>query len=145
MARNVAVYDDQGRLLRGRFTGPAFPFGASEAGTLGPKSDLEVALTSMVNILSTPKRSVPYDQTIGSEVPLLLWEPLDEVTLGLLRYYAGKDLSDQEPRIVVHAAYAQRIWDNKVRVTPVFSLVGDAQSQVHNAPLTFMRVSGEGA
>jgi phage baseplate assembly protein W len=143
VSRALMVLDDDGRIVVGRYTGSGYPFGADEQGTLGPKSDLEVIVTSMANILTTPKGDQVYDETIGSVVPLLMFDILDEVTLGLIRYYTVKDLSDQESRIVVHAAYARRIGDNAVKVTPVFSIVGDPTQQVHNAPLTFQR-DGEG-
>ena len=131
--------DAQGRPILGKYTGSAFPFGPTEDATLGPKPDLNVVVTSIAVILSTEKGSVVYDPEAGSVVPLLMFEPLDEVTLGLIRYFTLKDLSDQEPRAVFHAAFTEREGDSVVRVSPSFSLVGDPRSEVHNAPLTFRR------
>lgn len=141
-ARSEILADERGRVIVGRYTGAAFPLGPDESTTLGPKSDLMVVFTSIANILSTPKGSVVYAPELGSIVPHLMFEPLDEVTLGLIRYYTFKDLSDQEPRAVVHTVYTVRNGDFGVRVSPSFSLVGDPRGEVHNAPLTFRREAG---
>jgi phage baseplate assembly protein W len=134
--------DAQGRQIIGRFTGPAFAFGASEAGTLGPKDDVAVIFTSIANILSTPKGSIPYDPNLGSVIPHLLFEIVDDVTMSLIRHFARKDLEDQETRIVVNNVQTARIGDFSIRVMPSVSIVGDPLGRVLNAPLTFIREGG---
>lgn len=123
----------------GRYTGPGYPFGASEYTVLGPKPDVLVIVTSMVNIITTPKGTIPYAPQRGSIVPLLLFEPFTDVTLSLLRYYTAKDLSEQEPRIVVRAVFTERISDFAVSVRPSFQIVGDPVGDVLSAPLTFTK------
>lgn len=121
----------------GRYTGPAFPYGPSVAGTLGPKSDIAVIFTSIENIIGTPVGTVPYDPTIGSYVPYLLFDLNDEVNRSLIRYYTFKDLSAQEKRIVVYGAYTQETDDHTIEVMVSFSLVGDPTGEVHSAPVPF--------
>lgn len=123
----------------GRFTGPGYPLGAIEPAVLGPKSDVLVIVTSMVNIITTPKGTVPYAPQRGSIVPLLLFEPFTDVTLSLLRYYTAKDLGEQEPRIVVRSVLTERINDLTVSVRPSFQIVGDPVGDVLSAPLTFAK------
>jgi phage baseplate assembly protein W len=120
-----------------RYTGPAYPFGADAHGVFGPKSDLAVVITSIANILSTPKGTVPHNPALGSWVPLLLFELNDEVTRSLIRHYTIKDLSEQEPRIVVRGVFTRSPTEHAVVVTVGFSLVGDPTGRVFNAPVQF--------
>lgn len=135
----TASIDDDGRIILGRFTGPAYPLGVEIEDVLGPKRDVLVVVTSMVNILTTPKRTLPYAPDRGSVVPTLLFEPFTDVTLGLIRYFTYKDLTEQEPRVVVRSVVTERIGDLGVRVTPSVQLVGDAEGDIVSAPLTFRR------
>lgn len=120
-----------------RYTGPGFPFGAAVAGVLGPKSDVEVIITSIINILTTPKGSIPWNPKAGSLVSFLLFEILDTITLNLIRYYTTKDLVEQEPRITVRSVYAQRVGENQVSVQVGFSIIGDPEERVFSTPVSF--------
>lgn len=131
------MVDNQGRVIVGRFSGPGYPLGANEASALGVKRDVLVIITSMVNIITTPKGSVPYAPRRGSIVPMLLFEPFTDVTLSLLRYYTGKDLTEQEPRIRIRSVFTERISNYSVSVSPSFQIVGDPVGDVLSAPLTF--------
>lgn len=131
--------DERGRLILGRYTGPALMFGSEPESVFGPKPDRNVVLTSIYNILTTAAGSVPYNPRIGSVVPGLLFEPLDDITLHLIRYYAGKELSEQEPRIRVRTVLTSRTGDNKVSVSVSFQLVGDPIGEVFGANLDFSR------
>lgn len=135
----IRLVDNSGQVVLGRFTGPGYAFGATEASVLGPKSDTLVIVTSMVNIITTPKGTIPYAPGRGSIVPLLLFEPFTDVTLSLIRYYTAKDLSEQEPRIVVRSVFTERISDFSVSVRPSFQIVGDSVGDVLSAPLTFSK------
>jgi len=135
----VALIDERGRRILGRWTGPAMPFGPDETSSLGPKDDVQVIATSMYNILATPKGTVPYNPALGSYIPLLLHEPLDDVTLGLIRHYVVKDVSEQEPRVRVHSVITSREGEYGVSVAISFSLVGDSLGRILNAPLIFRR------
>lgn len=126
-------------LVLGRYTGLAYPFGVEAGNALGPKDDLAVIFTSIVNILTTPKGTVPYDPKMGSQVPYLVFEPNDEVTRNLIRYFSNKDLSEQEPRIVVYAVFTEQPDDHTVVVTVGFQIVGDPTAKQYNAPATFTR------
>lgn len=126
----------------GRYAGPAYPLGPSPAGTWGPKPDLNVLFTSIVNILKTPKGSVPYDLNIGSVVPELVFDQNDEVTLGLIRHFTFKDITEQEPRVVVERVFTEREDDHTVHVTVGVSVVGDPDDEVHNVPVKFTREAG---
>lgn len=126
-------------LVVGRFTGPAYPFGPSWAGTLGPKTDVEVIFTSIANIITTPIGTVPYRPFEGSEVPNLVFEPNDAVTRGLIRYFVERDLRRQEPRAKVLAVRTV-VPDNDphtVVITIAFSIVGDPEGRVFSAPVEF--------
>jgi phage baseplate assembly protein W len=127
----------------GRFTGPAYQFGPSWALTLGPKTDVEVVFTSVVNVLTTPIGSVPYDPFLGSEVANLVFEPNDAVTQGLLRYFVDRDLRRQEPR--ANVLFVRTVVpDNEphtVVVTVAFQIVGDPEGRVFSAPIEFNTLS----
>lgn len=121
----------------GRYTGAAYPFGPDAAGTLGPKDDVSVVLSSIANILSTPKFTIPHAPNLGSFVQWLLFEPNDEITRNLIRYYTIKDITDQEPRVNVLACFTQEADDHTVIVSIAFQLVGDPTGKVHKAPIPF--------
>lgn len=122
-----------------RFTGPALPFGADPAAVFGPKPDKNVVITSIYNILTTHRGSVPYNPNIGSFIPDLLFEPLDDVTLHLIRHYAAKELAEQEPRIKVTNVFTARTGDTSVAVTVNFQVVGDPSADVIGTSLNFAR------
>lgn len=122
-----------------RYIGPAYPFGATVGAVLGQKDDVRVVITSMVNILTTPKGSVPYDPLMGSVVPLLVFEILDEITLSLIRYFTYKDLTEQEPRAVIRQVYARQEGDNRVVCEVGWSLVGDPEGNLFGTPVTVTR------
>ena len=127
-------------MVQGRFTGPAYAFGPSPSGTLGPRDDVAVVASSIANILTTPKGSVFYNPEIGSVIPDLLFEINDEVTRSLIRHYVNKDISEQDPRVNVVSVYTEVPEDgNTIIVTLAFSLVGDPLAQVYSAPVIFPR------
>lgn len=127
----------------GRFTGPAYQFGPSWALTLGPKSDVEVIFTSVVNILTTPIGSIPYDPFLGSEVANLVFEPNDAVTQGLIRYFVERDLRRQEPRanVLFVRTVVPENEPHTVVVTVAFQIVGDPEQRVFSAPIEFNTLS----
>jgi phage baseplate assembly protein W len=86
----------------GRFAGPAYPFGPTPDLVLGPKPDANVVLSSICNIITTPKKSFPPYPNLGSRVPYLLFDINDAVTQGLVRYYTMKDVSEQDDRVVIN-------------------------------------------
>ena len=127
----------------GRYTGPAYPFGPSWAQTLGPKTDLEVIFTSIVNILTTTLRTLPYRPDGGSEIPNLVFEPNDAITRGLIRYFVQRDLDRQEPRAEVEVVRTV-VPENEphtVVVTVAFRITGDPEDRVFSAPVEFNTLS----
>ncbi len=82
-------------------SGPAFPFKSSIYGVLGNKTRRESLQTSIYLILTTPKGSIPYNQDLGSHVPLLVFEPLNDAVINLIHYYVVEDLEAQDPRVKV--------------------------------------------
>lgn len=136
-AVNIARRERPG--VRQRYVGPAYPFGATVGSVLGGKPDEAVVVTSIINILTTPKGTVPYDPLMGSEVPFLVFEILDEITVSLIRYFTFKDLTEQEPRIVVRTVVAERVDPHTVVVQVGYSLVGDPEGQVFGTPVTYNR------
>ena len=123
----------------GRYTGPAYPLRYTVGGVLGPKTDVEVIFTSMVNILTTPKGTLPYDPEFGSHVPDLVFEPNDEITRSLIRYYTRKDLEEQDPRVNILAVRTD-ISDSEpytVNITVTWAIVGDPTGQVFSGPVSF--------
>jgi phage baseplate assembly protein W len=130
-------------VVLGRFAGPAYPFGPSPALVLGPKPDANVILSSICNIITTPKGSVPYNPKLGSRVPYLLFDINDEVTQGLVRYYTLKDVSEQDPRAIINRVTIDVPVDGHTIIVLIsFSIAGDALGQVHSAPVYFPRVEG---
>jgi len=123
-----------------RYQAPAYPFGATVDSSLGPKPDVAVIVTSIVNIITTIKGSVPYDPNLGSQVPLLLFEPLDDITLSLIRYFTSKDISEQESRIAVRGVSARREGGHDVVVQVGFSIIGDPTARTFGVPV---RLSSE--
>lgn len=134
-AENIARVERPG--VRQRYVAPAYPFGATVGSVFGGKSDENVVVTSIINILTTPKGTVPYDPLMGSEVPFLVFEILDEITVSLIRYFTFKDLTEQEPRIVVRNVVAERVGEHTVVVQVGYSLVGDPEGQVFGTPVVF--------
>lgn len=88
-------------LVNRRKAGPAFPFGQTIKSVLGYKSRKESIQTSIGIILTTPKGSIPYNPSLGSQVPFLVFDPLDDATFNLIMYFAYNDLQEQEPRLRV--------------------------------------------
>jgi phage baseplate assembly protein W len=139
-ARGVPMTLVADRTKLGRYTGPAYPFRNTVYGTMGPKTDVEVLFTSMVNILTTPKGTLPYDPNFGSEIPNLVFEPNDEVTRSLIRHFVVKDLGEQEPRVIVqgvHTDVDERQDPNRVNITVSWTVVGDPNGQVFSGPVGF--------
>lgn len=127
----------------GLYTGPAYPFGPSWSGTLGPKTDVEIVFTSVANILTTPIGTWPPDPRLGSEIPNLVFEPNDEVTRSLIRYYTVRDLGAQEPRaqVLTVRTWAPNDDPHRVIVTVAFRVRGDPLGRVFSAPLEYNTLS----
>lgn len=132
-----------GPINLGRFTGPAYPFGPGWADTLGPKPDLNVVFTSVVNILTTPLGTLPYSPGTGSPIPLLVFEINDATTRGLIQRFTEDNLRDQEPRARVLFVRTVVPPDdpNRVIVTVAFQIVGDPERRVYTAPIQFNTLS----
>jgi phage baseplate assembly protein W len=124
----------------GRYTGPAYPFKYTVGGALGPKTDVEVIFTSMVNILTTARGTLPYAPKFGSEIPNLVFEPNDEITRSLIRYFVRKDLEEQDPRVNVIAVRTDVDETNApytVHITVTWAIVGDPTGRVFSGPVSF--------
>ena len=127
----------------GRYAGPAYPFGPSWAGTLGPKTDLEVVFTSIANILTTTRGTLPYRPRAGSEVPNLVFDPNDVITRASIRYFVRRDLNQQEPRINVLTVRTE-VPENEphtIVITVAFSIIGDPDGRVFTAPVEYNTLS----
>ena len=127
----------------GRFSGPAFPFGVTPQAVFGVKDDVLVIATSIVNILSTPKESIPYDPSIGSQVPYLLFEVLDDVTVMTIRQFAAKEISEQESRVIVVSVDTDTPLDGdalSVVISVGFRIVGDPLERQYNVPVDLPRL-----
>lgn len=143
-ARGARVTRATERVRIGRFTGPAYPFRHTIFGVMGPKTDIEVLFTSMVNILTTPKRTLPWAPDFGSEVPNLVFEPNDEVTRALIRHYVIKDLGEHEPRVNVMSVrtdFDELIDPYRVNVQVSWAIVGDPGGQVFSGPIGYRLTS----
>lgn len=126
-------------MARQRYTGPAYPFGGTIGTILGGKPDVNVVVTSITNILTTPKGSVPYDPHMGSIIPLLIFEILDDITMSLIGYYTYKDLTEQEPRIAVQSVTPAQEGEHRVTVQVGFSIVGDPDERVYCTGVRYNR------
>jgi len=124
----------------GRFTGPSYPFRNTIFGVMGPKTDVEILFTSMVNILTTSKGTIPWDPNFGSEIPDLVFEPNDEITRSLIRHFVRKDLGAQEPRINVQTVstdVSEQEDPNRVNIQVSWTIVGDPSGQTYSGPVGF--------
>jgi phage baseplate assembly protein W len=120
-----------------RYTGPAYPIGPTPAAAFGPKDDVHVIFTSIVNIITTPLGLQPYDLNLGSQIPYLVFDIGDEIGKSLVRHFTYKALTEQEPRIVVRNVSTQQQDAWTVVVMVGFSIVGDSTAAVYNAPMSF--------
>lgn len=118
-------------------SGPAMPFTNSVKGVLGNKTRLDSINTSIRLILTTPKGHIVYDPKLGSHVPLLVFDPLDDATQNLLFYYTVNDLEEQEPRIKVTSVQIVHVAEHHIRVWIGFMDVDDESMTQHQAPLDF--------
>ncbi len=123
----------------GRHTGSAFPFRVGITGVLGSKSDEEVISTSIRNIILTPQGRQPYDPTIGSLIPSLVFEPNDIITTQLIRYYTKKALEEQEPRIDVSGVLVQSVGEHTITIRVGYIIRGDPQHRQRAIPVEVTR------
>lgn len=125
----------------GRYAGPGYPFGPTPNLVLGPRPDVNVILASITNIITTPKRSVPHNPALGSRIPYLVFDINDTVTQGLIRYFTIKDITEQDPRVIVNSVQLDLPPDGMTVVVLVsFSIAGDALGQIYTAPVNFPRI-----
>jgi len=123
-----------------QLAGPAFPFKNSVKGVLGDKTRRESIKTSIQIILSTPKNTVVYNPELGSYIPLLIFDPLDDATMNLILYYAIHDLEDQEPRIkVTSVSIAREDGEHKVTIWIGYQDRNDVNEKQEQAPIDFVR------
>lgn len=118
-------------------SGPAFPFENSIKGTLGPKTRENSIKSSIRMILTTPRGSVPYNPELGSMIPRLVFDPLDDSTLNLIFYYAINDL-EQDPRVKV-TSISIDTEPSKVIVQVGYIDNDDVQERQHQSPVVFQR------
>lgn len=123
----------------GRHTGPAFPFSVGVEGVLGSKTDEEVIATSIRNIILTPEGRQPYDPTLGSLIPSLVFEPNDVITLQLVRYYTRKALAEQEPRIDVTGVLVQKVGEHVITLRVGYVIRGDPEQRQRVIPVNVTR------
>jgi phage baseplate assembly protein W len=112
----------------GKFTGAAYPLGNSVSSTLGGKPDVNVIVSSIRNILTTPKGTVPYNPEIGSLIPSLVFGQNDATLHALMAYYAKTDIERQEPRCRVKSATAFSATPNNLTLQVIIELVGQPTS-----------------
>lgn len=99
-----------------RRAGAAFPFKNSVKGVLGNKTRRESLFTSILLILTTPKGYAPYDPELGSQVPYLVFEPLDDAVINLIHYFVVEDLEAQDPRVKVTSVAVARTENHQIMV-----------------------------
>jgi len=123
----------------GRHTGAAFPFSVGVAGVLGAKTDEEVISTSIRNIILTPLGRQPYDPTIGSLIPSLVFEPNDAITVQLVRYYTRKSITEQEPRVDVTGILVQTVGEQTISLRVGYIIRGDPERRQRVVPVRVTR------
>ncbi len=124
----------------GIWTGPAFPFQIGVRGVLGPKSDDEVISTAIQITLKMRKGQWIPDPSAGSFVWDLLFEPLDSITIQLVRYYTFKDLTEQIPQIEVLSVDVEERRDEHLAIVKVAYLRrGDATATPKQTAVVFDR------
>lgn len=124
-----------------RKAGAAFPFTNTIKGVIGNKTRRESLWTSIQLILSTPKGSVVYNPNLGSYVPLLVFDPLDDATKNLLTYYTVNDIQTQDPRIEISSVQITTYEDDPHRVTIWVGYIDrdDQDQKPEQAPVNFVR------
>jgi len=127
----------------GRYIGPGYSFGATPLSVFGYKGEVSTVVTSIINILTTPKGTVPHDPDMGSIVPLLVFDPLDVITMSLIRHYSKKDVEEQEPRVNVLRVLTDAPIEepNAIYISLGFQIVGDPYSATYNVPVDIPRES----
>ena len=127
----------------GRFTVPAYTFGPSWQGTFGPKTDLEVIFTSISNIVTTERGTIPHRPSTGSEVPRLVFDPNDSITRASIRYFVQRDISRQDPRVSILTVRTEVPHNepHTVIITVAFAIIGDPRNRVFSAPVEFNTLS----
>ena len=120
--------------------GPSFPFRNSVEGVLGNKTRRESIRTSIQLILSTPKQTILYNPNLGSYVPRLVFDPLDDTTINLLLYYTKNDLEEQEPRIqVTSISITTGDEPHEIRLWVGYIDRNDIEQKQEQAPINFKR------
>jgi phage baseplate assembly protein W len=80
----------------------AYPFaGYGVKGVFEPKSLDRVYSTALQNILTTPKGTVRWNPSFGSDLPKFVFDLNDEMNQQLIIYYAFRDIQESEPRLRV--------------------------------------------
>lgn len=119
--------------------GPAFPFGNTIASVLGVKTRMQSIQTAVLLILTTPVGTLPYDPTYGSQIPLLVFEPLDDSLINLLLYYAVEDVQRQEPRIKITAVSVDKVDTHGLYIEVAFVDADDVNEVETHVGLQFAR------
>lgn len=111
-----------------RWRGPAVPWFSKPDGYFANKGIREVIWGSIINILHTPIGTRVRKPDFGSRLHDLLFEPNDELLVGLARIYIAEALAKWEPRIEVVEVevYRDSFDDHKLTCRLTYLIKSDA-------------------
>lgn len=83
------------------YRGIGYPVKRSDAGGFEIKDSVDLIEDNIIQILGTRKRERVMLPEFGSKVRELLFEPLDQATLALMRTYIIDDIKRWEDRVII--------------------------------------------
>ena len=77
------------------------------SGDVGKKTDVQAVRQALKNIIYTAMNERPFDPTWGSQMREILFEPIDDMTSGVLESLVSQALLNHEPRVNVERIYVK--------------------------------------
>lgn len=111
-----------------RWRGPAVPWFFKPDGYFADKGTREVIWASIIHILNTPIGTRVRKPEFGSRLMDLVFEPNDDLLVGLARIYIAEALAKWEPRIEVieTEVYRDSTDDHKLTCRLTYRIKSDA-------------------
>jgi len=110
------------------------------SGDIGKKTDVQAVRQALKNIIYTATNERPFDPTWGSQIREILFEPIDDMTSGVLESLVSQALLNHEPRVKVERVSVQADFDNNsYNIQVHFYLIGVPEIQRMGIVLSRLR------
>jgi len=110
------------------------------SGDIGKKTDVQAVRQALKNIIYTAMNERPFDPTWGSQIREILFEPIDDMTSGVLETLVSQALLNHEPRVKVERVSVNPIPDDHTYNVQVdFYLIGMREIQRMGVVLSRLR------